>query len=150
MKKFISMFLLLSMIVVAGCSSEDTDGSNEASKEEKTDVEAEGTSSSEENNSSTENLFDKNDIEEGYWIGQSGLEVENEDMVISNKIEYDPSINYSINRSAYVTYYSGDDILQTVLHDEELSGSIEKNIDADSIRISFDKKKLESFQLNES
>lgn len=134
MKKLLATSLLASFLLLPACTSESDD--------------SETTEESESNETTKMNLFKENDIEEGYWIGQSGNEVQDEDMIITNKIEYNPESDYTMNKTAYVTYYSGDEILSTVLHNETLPITVKTNKEADAIRISFDKTKVDNFSLS--
>src|SRR5699024_7984327 len=148
MKKGLLVFSLFGLLTIAGCSSNENNNSVE--NEESPTSNTGGESSEGSESSTTENnLFNPKDIEEGYWIGQSGNEVENEDMIITNPIDYNPESYYEMNDTAYVTYMSGDEILSTILHDGETPVPVEVNENADQIRISFDNSKLDHFELTE-
>src|SRR5699024_4759674 len=140
--KKIVLPLILSGILISACGNGEDDPSEESEA-----AGSENIAVTEEDSESNNNLFDASDIEEGYWIGQSGNTIQNEDMVISNPIDYDPSLSYTINRTAYITYMSDGEILQTVLYDDAPPVTIRTNEDADSIRVSFDKSKLDSFNM---
>ena len=98
--------MIFSAFLISACGNDgsSTSGESEDSGNEETPI-------TEENSGTSENLFDASDTEEGYWIGQSGDTIQNEDMIISNPLEYDPSLSYTMNKTAYITYMSGEEIL---------------------------------------
>lgn len=156
MKKSNLLSIGLMLTLVAACSNEN-DTSNETTEEndvaESNTVETDESSSSSaesQSTSSSTNLFDSNDVEEGYWIGQSGQEIQDSDMIISNFIDYNPNTEYQMNRTAYVSYYNGEELLSTILHSGSTPITVQTNEEADRIRISFDTSKLDNFELNEN
>ena len=69
-------------------------------------------------------------------------------MIISNPIPYNPDLDYEANNTFYVTYMNGDDILETRLHgDGPPPIEVETVEEANQIRISFDRNKLDGFEL---
>lgn len=110
MKKILILSGLMSMLFIASCSN------------------AEGTG---------ESLIDNDSVIEGTWINYNGEETEDSEMRTTEAVEYDPSNDYEINRSSYVSYYNGDEFLETILYGEEPPMNLEKVENADSIRISF-------------
>lgn len=138
MKKHSITFMLFCLVILAGCNSDEnkSDESSNSGGKESVNKEEEA----------TDNLFDSNNVEEGIWIGQSGSEIKDEDMVITKPIDYNSELEYTMNKSAYVTYMSGDQIISTVLYDQA-PFTLKKDEKADSIRISFDKSKIENFEL---
>lgn len=151
-KRISLIFVLLSIMILAGCSTKSSESIKENGSNDSASSDQTAADDSQESGEVTtsENLFDLNDIEEGYWIGQSGAEIQDEDMIISNQIDYNPKFSYFMNKTAYVTYMSDDEILNTVLHDDPPPVTVKDNKEADSIRISFDKKKLDEFELVEN
>lgn len=141
MKKEIILLGLLSSVLLAACNNE------EASTET-----ADTNSAAEQNNSdatdtNSDNLFDSNTIEEGIWISQNGDTVDKEGMILSEPIEYDPELTYLMNETAYVTYLNGDEIIKTLLMDEDRPITLETVDEADNIKVNFDEAKLENFEL---
>lgn len=104
--------------------------------------------SNEESSSGKENLFKYSEIEEGYWVTSSGDKSESEDMIISNPITYDPNSEYEMNKTAYVTYMKDDEVITTILHSDGPAPIEIENVEgANQVRISFDKSKLDGFEL---
>lgn len=134
MKKITVLLSLLVVVVLAACNNESSESSTEA-----------GETSTEQ--SGSENLFNPSTVEEGTWISQNGEIVEREGMVVSEAIEYNPEEEYSMNNSAYVTYFSGDEILKTLLLDEGRPITLDTVDEADSIKVSIDEGKVENFEL---
>ena len=138
MKKSTFLVLFLSILVLSACNN------NEENKSEETD-----NNSSNAEADKNVNLFSSEDVEEGYWINDAGEKAENSQMITSSPIGYEPNKNYVSNRTLYVSYYSGENFIKTLLHDEETPVELETVKEADTIRLSFDKKKLENFELIE-
>src|SRR5699024_9400867 len=80
-----------------------------------------------------DNLIDAGSATEGSWVGYDGDEVEDEEMVTSELIPYDPNTDYEINRSSYVSYFNGDEFIETKLYGEDLPLTIDSIEDADGI-----------------
>ena len=95
------------------------------------------------------NLIDNGSVTEGSWISYDGNVVENEEMMTSKSIDYDPSKDYEINRSSYVSYYNGDEFIETIQYSDEPPMTIETVDEADSIVISFNQYNQDSIELKE-
>lgn len=95
------------------------------------------------------NLIDTGSVTEGSWISYDGNVVENEEMMTSKSIDYDPAKNYEINRSSYVSYYNGDEFLETIQYTEDPPMTLETVEEADSLVISFNKYNQDTIELKE-
>ena len=95
------------------------------------------------------NLIDTGSVTEGSWISYDGNVVENDEMMTSKSIDYDPAKNYEINRSSYVSYYSGDEFLETIQYSEDPPMTLETVEEADSVVISFNKYNQDTIELKE-
>lgn len=145
------LFLLgVSMMILAGCSGEsekangeteegmgtlsaESEEGNESESENSTESESEPTDDSNEEPSHDSGLLDLSDTEEG-WLNFEGDIGENSEYRITPKIEYNPDTDYKINNGAYVTYYNGDEFIETV---QQAEGVIEQVDEADNIRVSY-------------
>ena len=95
------------------------------------------------------NLIDTKSVTEGSWISYDGNVVENEEMMTSKSIDYDSANNYEINRSSYVSYYNGDEFLETIQYSEDPPMTLETVEEADSVVISFNKYNQDTIELKE-
>ena len=95
------------------------------------------------------NLIDTGSVTEGSWISYDGNVVENDEMMTSKSIDYDPAKNYEINRSSYVSYYNGDEFLETIQYSEDPPMTLETVEEADSVVISFNKYNQDTIELKE-
>lgn len=86
---------------------------------------------------SGDNLIDTGSLTEGSWMGYDGDAVENEEMRTTEKIDYDSSKTYEINRSSYVSYFNGEDFIETIQYNGEPPMTLDTVEEADSIVISF-------------
>src|SRR5699024_7677928 len=68
---------------------------------------------------SDDNLMDMGSLTEGSWMGYDGEAVENDEMMTSESIKYDSSKTYEINRSSYVSYYNGEEFIETIQYSGE-------------------------------
>lgn len=141
MKKNIILLGLLSSVILAACNNEES-----SSEADDTNSVAEQ-SNADTTETSSENLFDNNAIEEGIWISQNGDTVEKEGMILSEPIEYNPEFTYLMNETAYVTYLNGDEIIKTLLMEEDRPITLETVEEADNIKVNFNEVKLENFEL---
>lgn len=141
MKKNIILLGLLSSVLLAACNNEEssleTDDTNSTGEQNSADA----------TETSSENLFNNNAIEEGIWLSQNGDTVEKEGMILSEPIEYNPEFTYLMNETAYVTYLNGDEIIKTLLMEEERPITLETVEEADNIKVNFNEVKLENFEL---
>src|SRR5699024_1468754 len=113
MNKFLKLFIIstLSAVVLTACGSSGNDYPG--------------------------NLIDVGNLTEGSWVGYNGDDVENEEMVTSELIPYDPDTDYEINRSSYVSYFNDGEFIETKLYGEDLPLTIDSVDEADGIKVSF-------------
>jgi hypothetical protein len=95
------------------------------------------------------NLIDHDNIVTGSWINYDGKETDDDEMRMTETISYNPEADYEVNRSSYVSYYNGDEFIDTVLYGEEPPMSLEKVEEADTIRISFNAYNEDDISLTE-
>ena len=98
-------------------------------------------------NGSGDNMIDTGSLTEGSWVGYNGDAVEKEEMRSTEKIDYNPSETYEINRSSYVAYYNGDEFIETVLYSGEPPMTLDTVEEADSIVVSFNAYNEDSIEL---
>src|SRR5699024_825997 len=96
-----------------------------------------------------DNLIDAGNLTSGSWIGYNGEAVEDEEMKTTASIPYDSDKNYKINRSSYVSYFNGDEFIETKLYEEGLPKTIDTVDEADSVKVSFKRYKEEAIELTE-
>ena len=96
------------------------------------------------------NLIDTGSLTEGSWITYDGETVENEEMRTTEPIDYDPSKDYEINRSSYVSYYNGDEFIETSQYSDDPPMTIDTVEEADSIVISFNQYNEDTISLTEA
>lgn len=96
------------------------------------------------------NLIDTGSLTEGSWITYDGETVENEEMRSTEPIDYDPSKDYEINRSSYVSYYNGDEFIETIQYSDDPPMTIDTVEEADSIVISFNQYNEDTISLTEA
>lgn len=130
--------IFLCLLISMGCSSNTaTDDEIETSE---TDMKTEG----------KQNLIDPKNVTEGSWISSAGIEREDEDMLYTAKIDYDYNKNYHLSHGSYVSYYKGEEFIETVLHEEGNPIDVEKFEEADNIVVSFRTAFIDSFELYEN
>lgn len=96
------------------------------------------------------NLIDTGSLTEGSWMGYDGEAVENEEMMTSEPIDYDPATSYEINRSSYVSYFNGDEFIETIQYSDDPPMTLDTVEEADSIQISFNQYNEDTIQLTEA
>lgn len=94
-----------------------------------------------------ENLIEHDMIEHGSWVDYNGENTEDDDMRVTETITYHPEGEYELNRSSYVSYYNGEEFLETVLYSEEPPMEIDTVEAADNIRVSFNSYNEENISL---
>lgn len=99
------------------------------------------------NSENAENLIEHDLIEHGSWVDYNGENTEDDDMRVTETITYHPEGEYELNRSSYVSYYNGEEFLETVLYSEELPMEIDTVEEADNIRVSFNSYNEENISL---
>lgn len=95
------------------------------------------------------NLIDTGSLTEGSWVSYDGNTVENEEMRSTDHIDYDPSKTYEINRSSYVSYYNGEEFIETIQYSDDPPMTLDTVDEADSIVISFNQYNEDSITLTE-
>ncbi len=95
------------------------------------------------------NLFDPSTVEQGRWLAYDGqVRTDNSDMVLSSSIEYDPSLTYAINTSAYVSYLEDDRFIETIRYSDVTNERlIEPRDAANNIRISIPASRANDFEI---
>lgn len=96
------------------------------------------------------NLIDTGSLTEGSWITYDGETVRNEEMRSTEAIDYDPSKYYEINRSSYVSYYNGDEFIETIQYSEDPPMTLDTVEEADSIVLSFNQYNEDTISLTEA
>ena len=96
------------------------------------------------------NLIDTGSLTEGSWITYDGETVEKEEMRTTEPIEYDTSKDYEINRSSYVSYYNGDEFIETIQYSEDPPMTLDTVEEADSIVLSFNQYNEDTISLTEA
>lgn len=135
MKK--SLLLLLTASLLASCNG---DSSDDSSNNEQNNSESNLDYSSENENSSKENLIDKSSLTKGVWIGASGSENNNDNMLLTETIKYDSSNQYQLIGNAYVAFYNDNNFIETVRYQgssEDFPYEVETVENANNIRISY-------------
>ena len=123
MKKTISlMSLLLGIMLLSACSSDSGEGG----------------------------LIDTGAATTGSWMGYDGEAVDNDEMMTSESIDYDPSKTYEINRSSYVSYFNGEDFIETIQYSGDPPMTLDTVEDADSIVVSFNVYNEDTIKLQEA
>jgi len=105
------------------------------------------TACSNNDNGDSDNLIDTGSAIEGSWVGYNGENVEDEEMLTSELIPYDSNKNYEINRSSYVSYFNGDEFIETKLYSDEMPATIETVEDADGIKVSINQYNKDAIEL---
>lgn len=99
-------------------------------------------------NGDPDNMIDEGNLTEGSWIGYNGDMRENEDMMTTDIISIDENAGYEINRSSYISFYNGEDFVDTVLV-EDAPATLDVPEGADGVRISFNEYNADSITLKE-
>jgi len=138
------LFILgASALLLAACGAEESEenGSSETNAETSTEES--------DNKNQSANLIDKESLNEDGWINFEGDVKEQAEMMNTESIPYDPSKEYELNSGAYVTYFNGEEFIETKLTQDNLPGPIETVDEADSIKLSFHKDFLDIIELTE-
>lgn len=97
---------------------------------------------------SGDNLIDTSSLTEGSWMGYNGEAVEDEEMISTDFIDYDPSNTYEINRSSYVSYFNGEEFIETIQYSGEPPMTLDTVEEADRIMVSFNQYNEDSIELS--
>lgn len=123
MKKTLSfMSLLLGIMILSACSNSSGEGG----------------------------MIDIDSATEGSWMGYKGEPVESDEMMRSESIEYDPSKTYEINRSSYVSYFNGEEFIETIQYGDDPPMMLDTVEEADNIVVSFNVYNEDSIKLQEA
>ena len=123
MKKTLSlMSLLLGVMFLSACSSSSDEGG----------------------------LLDVGSATTGSWMGYNGEPVENDEMMTSESIDYNPSKTYEINRSSYVSYFNGEEFIETIQYSDDPPMTLDTIEEADNIVVSFNVYNEETIKLQEA
>lgn len=98
--------------------------------------------------STSDNLINKVNVIEDRWINYEGESENNKTMNQSQFIPVDPEKTYKLDTDAYVSYFYGDEYIETILH-EDTPQTIETIEEADGIVLSFNKENLNGIKLVE-
>ena len=95
------------------------------------------------------NLFDPSTVEQGRWMAYDGqIRTDNSEMVLSQSIEYDPTLTYAINTSVYVSYLEDERFIETIRYsDVSNERLIEPREAANNIRISIPSSRANDFEI---
>ncbi|SDL32154.1 hypothetical protein [Lacicoccus qingdaonensis] len=93
-----------------------------------------------------ENLINKVNSIEDSWINYEGAEENNNTMVRSQFIPYDPDKAYEVNYPTYIAYYDGEKFLETIRH-QDTPATVETVEEADGVIVSFNKKNKNGMQM---
>lgn|SRR5699024_1446246 len=93
-----------------------------------------------------ENLINKVNSIDDSWINYEGAEENNNTMVRSQFIPYDPDKAYEVNYPTYIAYYDGEEFLETIRH-QDTPVAVETVEEADGVIVSFNKKNKNGMQM---
>lgn len=93
-----------------------------------------------------ENLINKVNSIDDSWINYEGAEENNNTMVRSQFIPYDPDKAYEVNYPTYIAYYDGEKFLETIRH-QDTPAAVETVEEADGVIVSFNKKNKNGMQM---
>lgn len=93
-----------------------------------------------------ENLINKVNSIDDSWINYEGAEENNNTMVRSQFIPYDPDKAYEVNYPTYIAYYDGEKFLETIQH-QDTPAAVETVEEADGVIVSFNKKNKNGMQM---
>jgi len=96
--------------------------------------------------SSNDNLINKVNSIDDSWINYEGEAENNNTMVQSQFIPYDPNREYEVNYPTYIAYYDGEEFLETIRH-QETPATVETVEGADGVIVSFNKKNKNGMQM---
>src|SRR5699024_10600314 len=164
MKLKLFFLLITSIIFLYGCSEESAEneeatgegmGTLSAESEEGNETEGSPEESSEnedlndEDTQETKNdngLLDLSNTESG-WINFEGVLGGSSEYRTSQPVEYNPEQDYELSPGAYISYFNGDEFIQTMLYNEPTT--IEQVPEADNIRVSYHNSFESKLALNE-
>lgn len=99
-------------------------------------------------NLENENLINKNNTVDDRWINYQGISENDKSMIQSQFIPYDPNNKYEVSLDTYVSYFNGEDFIETELY-EDTPDVIHTVQEADGIILSFNKENKSGMQLIE-
>lgn len=99
-----------------------------------------------DNESTNDNLINKVNSIDDSWINYEGDQENNNTMVQSQFIPYDPNKEYEVNYPTYIAYYDGEEFLTTIRH-QETPATVETVEEADGVIVSYNKKNKNGMQM---
>ena len=98
--------------------------------------------------STNENLINKVNSIDDSWINYEGQQENNNTMVQSQFIPYQPDKEYEVNYPTYIAYYDGETFLETIRH-QETPATVETVEEADGVIVSYNKKNKNGMKMVE-
>lgn len=96
-----------------------------------------------------DNLINKVNSIDDSWIDYEGNQDNNNTMVQSQFIPYDPDNEYEVNYPTYISYYNGEEFLETIRY-QDTPATIEAVAEADGVIVSFNKKNKNGMKMVET
>lgn len=96
--------------------------------------------------STNENLINKVNSIDDSWINYEGQQENNNTMIQSQFIPYQPDKEYEVNYPTYIAYYDGEEFLKTERF-QDTPVFIDTVEEADGIIVSFNKKNKNGMKL---
>ena len=96
--------------------------------------------------STNENLINKVNSIDDSWVNYEGEQENNNTMIQSQFIPYDPAKEYEVNYPTYIAYYDGEEFLETIRH-QDTPATVETVEEADGVIVSFNKKNKNGMQM---
>lgn len=93
-----------------------------------------------------ENLINKVNTVDGRWVNYQGISENDQSMIQSQFIPYNPDNKYEISLDTYISYFNGENFIRTELY-EDTPNVIDTVEEADGIILSFNKENKSGIQL---
>lgn len=129
-----------------GTLSSESESGDETASEETSSVDTESNEESIEETEQNNGLLDLSETETG-WINFDGVLGGSYEYRTSQPVEYNPEKDYELSSGAYISYFNGDEFIQTMLYNEPTT--IEQVPEADNIRVSYHNSFESKLALNE-
>lgn len=96
-----------------------------------------------------ENIINKVNVVSNHWVNYQGISENDNNMIQSQFIPYNPKKNYEVSHDTYISYFNGDEFIKTELYEDtpEIINSVEE---ADGIILSFNKENKSGVQLTKN
>lgn len=101
-----------------------------------------------ENKQEDINLINKVNAVDEVWVNYEGISENNQSMIQSQFIPYNPDNKYEVSLDTYISYFNGEDFIKTELY-EDTPNIIDTVEEADGIILSFNKENKSGMQLIE-